>query len=941
MLFLKTFGGLSVEIDGAPGTGAGQQRKTLALLARLAAAGRRGVSRDKLTAHLWPESDTEHSRNLLKQACFALRRDLHAPELILGAVELRLNPDVITSDIGALDDALARGDSGRAVAVYTGPFLDGFYLAGAAEFERWVETTRGALKARVADALEGLAQLAATNGDSIAAVKLWRQLVALDPLAARAALGLLRALIAAGERSAALEFGRVHENLVRQELGVAPDPAVNEFLVRLRSEGEPADELPTSSSLSPASAVEPTPAPRPAPRRRWRVATGASVLAVLAALIVATTRSGVPPLDANLFAVVPFGTADLELLPMREGLADLVSRRLDGALRLRSVPPTAVMRRWQGHADRVGAQELAHRTGAGLVLFGDLARVGRDSVRLHLTLFDAQKARHAEIERAAPINRIDRLADSVSLDVMRGLTPLGSWAFGRLASPGTRSLPALKAFLEGEDYLRRYWLDSAISSYARAIALDSTFAVALRHMAVAESWGYRPWSVQHFARAARFIRGLSPRDSLMVAYSAQPPAPSDPAFYRLVFGQEATLLEMIRRYPEDPELWHEIGDVQFHFGFVWQDSTWNRARRSFDGAIARDSGYALAYIHPVEVALNDNDRPRALRYVQAFLAIQSVNRDGAGMRLLSVLLEPEHIDPRQRDRELDTVSLATLRRVANAIRLWPDAEESQIAVARRLLLKARETIGGTGLDAEYALRPYESIFAEALIHRGHLREARRTVGNSVVTPAFMELAELGVIPAESVAIALDELVGKPTDRPASVVFPSLTEGTCYRAMDAALWWAARRDSTKLKRLVQREETVARMVDLVRAGMYERPVPQFARAALALARGDTTVALQRVLPDSTCPGAPQRRAMQFRLLATSGRDTEAAWVWDRIYDRTVPLMLERARVAERMSDSSTAIHYYQFVVQAWLHADPELQPVVAEAQSALRRLGDIP
>ena len=39
MLHLKTFGGLSVDIDGTPGTGAAQQRKTLGLLALLAAAG--------------------------------------------------------------------------------------------------------------------------------------------------------------------------------------------------------------------------------------------------------------------------------------------------------------------------------------------------------------------------------------------------------------------------------------------------------------------------------------------------------------------------------------------------------------------------------------------------------------------------------------------------------------------------------------------------------------------------------------------------------------------------------------------------------------------------------------------------------------------------------------------------------------------------------------
>jgi DNA-binding SARP family transcriptional activator len=201
MLLLKTLGGLSVEADGARASGAAQQRKTLALLALLAAS--RGMSRDKLIGYLWPEADAEHARNTLKQACHALRRDLH-PELFLGAVELRLNPDVVTSDIGRLEDALDRGDLARAVVAYSGPFLDGFYLAGAAEFERWVEETRAALKRRVGEALESLATHAASVGDVHGAVQWWRRLATLDPLNSRVALGLMHALAAAGDRAGAL-----------------------------------------------------------------------------------------------------------------------------------------------------------------------------------------------------------------------------------------------------------------------------------------------------------------------------------------------------------------------------------------------------------------------------------------------------------------------------------------------------------------------------------------------------------------------------------------------------------------------------------------------------------------------------------------------------------------------------------------------------------------
>src|SRR2546422_153569 len=157
MLHLKTFGGLSVAVDGSPVTGAAVQRKTLALLALLATT-KQGVSRDKLIAYLWPESDAAHGRNLLKQACYALRRDLHAPDLLLGATELRLNPAVISSDVRLFDEALERGDQAAAVALYGGPFLDGFFLSETEEFERWVESERTRLAKRVFRALEALAR---------------------------------------------------------------------------------------------------------------------------------------------------------------------------------------------------------------------------------------------------------------------------------------------------------------------------------------------------------------------------------------------------------------------------------------------------------------------------------------------------------------------------------------------------------------------------------------------------------------------------------------------------------------------------------------------------------------------------------------------------------------------------------------------------------------
>src|SRR3989454_6040547 len=185
MLAVQVFGGLAVERDGAQCGGAAARRKTLALLALLAGAGHRGLSRDKLTAYLWPESDTEHGRGLLKQACYALRRDLSTPELFLGSIELRLNPGLISSDVESFEGALDQHDPARAVSLYRGPFLDGFYLNGEGDFGRWVEGERARLAKLMSDALQSLACAASERGEHRTAADWWRRLAELDPFSSR------------------------------------------------------------------------------------------------------------------------------------------------------------------------------------------------------------------------------------------------------------------------------------------------------------------------------------------------------------------------------------------------------------------------------------------------------------------------------------------------------------------------------------------------------------------------------------------------------------------------------------------------------------------------------------------------------------------------------------------------------------------------------------
>src|SRR5215210_2410845 len=104
MLRLATFGGLALTRDGVPHAGPASQRRHLALLALLAAAGKRGLSRDKLLGYLWPESEPDQARHSLNQSLHALRRSLDAEALVVATTSLQLNPEVISSDVQEFED---------------------------------------------------------------------------------------------------------------------------------------------------------------------------------------------------------------------------------------------------------------------------------------------------------------------------------------------------------------------------------------------------------------------------------------------------------------------------------------------------------------------------------------------------------------------------------------------------------------------------------------------------------------------------------------------------------------------------------------------------------------------------------------------------------------------------------------------------------------------
>lgn len=238
MLRLHTLGQVYLERQGARVGGTAVQPRRLALLAVLAAAGSRGVSRDRLFALLWTDTEEERARKGLNQALYAIRREIGSDDAILGTRDLVLAPEFLSSDIADFRAAIAAGDLDGAASLYKGQFLDGFHLPGLAEFERWMESERTALATDHTTVLERLARRAEERQDSEAAVGWWRRLAGLDPLDGKRTLRLMEALVRAGDRVGALKQARIYEVLLAEELELPPDRDVLALAERIRQTEE-------------------------------------------------------------------------------------------------------------------------------------------------------------------------------------------------------------------------------------------------------------------------------------------------------------------------------------------------------------------------------------------------------------------------------------------------------------------------------------------------------------------------------------------------------------------------------------------------------------------------------------------------------------------------------------------------------------------------------
>ena len=584
--------------------------RRLALLAYLAASTPRGFHRrDTLLALFWPELDQEHARAALRQALHVLREALGDDVVVTrGAEEVGLDFDRLWCDVVAFDDAVAAGRFGEALDCYQGHLLEGFFIPGAGEFERWVERERARRQQAASRSAQDLVEQCEAADDLHTAVAWARRAAHLAPHEEGPLRHLIMLLDRLGDRAGAVAAYEEFAKQLGMDLEAEPSAETKALLaaVRARETAAPVGLLNPPSDGAPHAAAAATP---PRGRRVWWRATIAAGVASLVLSNAGGWRGRVWPTAVadriQSLAVLPLENLSADTLRpwYAEGLTEALTTDLGRIRSLRVISRGGVK---PFRATTMPLQEIARELQVDAVVEGGVQQSG-GVVRVDVRLIKAATGYQLWADRfEAPVQNRFALEDSVARGIVSALAlPVSSAEERVLQTTPTKNLEAYESYLRGKIRLRRENREDdsvAITLLEHAVTLDPDFAAAQAELAHAyvlrvEQFVWRDTAVierawvatekalrldpelaeAHFARGA-LLSGLSGRLA---------PEPAVEEYRRA--------LEL---NPNLAQAHHGLGTIYLHLGLV--DKAVDQFRRTLaiepgNYGATRRIGLALVY----------------------------------------------------------------------------------------------------------------------------------------------------------------------------------------------------------------------------------------------------------------------------------------------------------------------------------------------------------
>ena len=689
------------------------------------------------------------------------------------------------------------------------------------------------------------------------------------------------------------------------------------------------------------------------PRRGHRVPLAGAVTALLVVSVATYTASRAAEPErigaANRIAVFPFAVrGDAQYAYLGDGMVDLLASALGGAGDLHAVDPRVMLARVmadpRSREDYDRAADVARELNAGQFVRGSItAASGR--VQLSASLYDTRRPGEpvgiasGAADDSLLFQAVDRLAAQLLAAYDGKREGVAAARLTSVAAVTTSSMPALKAWLAGEQKLRQGSAAEALDAFQSAVTLDSTFALGYYRLSFAADWLGRVGLARSAAASAvRHAGRLTEHDRLLVqALLAWRQRDADEA--------ERLYRSITQRYPDDVESSFQLGEVLFHDN-PRRGRSFAEARAAFEQALRLEPDRRDARLHLLRIATWEQ------RWADANDLMQRLDSAGtipeyAPLRMIAGNRSPE-IDRAFERLRLDDAHALHARAVSLA------AYTHRLDMARAVLALAADPARPRD-ERALAYRGLQQIAAA----RGRLREARAYADSlRAISPlegleaqARLALVPLPTYDAAALKHLLDELrsrtdfVAAPPVDSTRPVDPSYADRSVTFTVLAG-WLSARQlDVAGVKDAAARVgRRSAALSDSARAWRAERSIHLRAAALVLDQQIPDALALLADVSQWNETGEASERFQRARVLELSGQIGEAirwygsfeqvgldALQWAAVAHR------ERARLLVARGDDAGAAESYARVVELWGESDPELQPLVAEARNALAQL----
>lgn len=247
LLDVRLLGDVVVKLDGAPLPGFDSPRLQR-LLAQLCTEG--GVSRTRLAFDLWPDSTEAQARGNLRKLLYDLRQVMPKGEQFveLGQQSLRWGSRAnLVVDLVEFRAAIKRGDRTGAAAAYGGDLLPACY-------DEWVLVERDQLRTQALQVMVELASESLEAGSYDVAAGYARRALEVDNLSEASYRLLMNAHAGLGNRAEGLRAYHRCVELLREHIGVEPQPATRAAYEALLASGSrPAPKPPRPAPTPPVT----------------------------------------------------------------------------------------------------------------------------------------------------------------------------------------------------------------------------------------------------------------------------------------------------------------------------------------------------------------------------------------------------------------------------------------------------------------------------------------------------------------------------------------------------------------------------------------------------------------------------------------------------------------------------------------------------------------